>query len=128
LCNITTDAAVSTHDDGTWSTEPGSAQAMLHLAKELYPGLHGTKVEASRIGVRSIPIDGLPVLDPSATVENFHFSVAHSGVTLCLRVAELVGAEIRGEPVNQLAPFRHSRLDGPQPPAVSADYETREKA
>jgi glycine/D-amino acid oxidase-like deaminating enzyme len=125
LCNITTDAAVSTHDDGTWSTEPGSAQAMLHLAKELYPGLHGTKVEASRIGVRSIPIDGLPVLDPSATVENFHFSVAHSGVTLCLRVAELVGAEVRGELIDELAPFRHSRLDARQPPAMSADHGTR---
>lgn len=111
LRNITADAAVSTHDGDTWIAEPGAAEAMLHLAQELYPGLRGSKVEASRIGVRPIPIDGLPVLGPSATIENFHFAVTHSGVTLCLRVAELVGAEVRGELVGELAPFRHSRLD-----------------
>jgi hypothetical protein len=66
------------------------------LTQELYPGLRGNKVEASRIGVRPIPIDGLPVLGRSATVENSHFAVTHSGVTLCLRIAELVGAEVRG--------------------------------
>jgi len=44
-------------------------------------------------------------------VENFHFAVTHSGVTLWLRVAELVGAEVRGERVDELTPFRHSRLD-----------------
>ncbi|MGH3671313.1 MAG: NAD(P)/FAD-dependent oxidoreductase [Pseudonocardiaceae bacterium] len=104
---------------------PGAAEAMLHLAQELYPGLRGSKVEASRIGVRPIPIDRLPVLGRSATVENFHFAVTHSGVTLCLRVAELVGANVRGELVEELAPFGHSRLDARQPPAMSADYETR---
>lgn len=111
LRHITADAAVSTHDDGTWIAEPGAAEAMLHLAQELYPSLRGSKIEASRIGVRPIPIDGLPVLGPSATVENFHFAVTHSGVTLCLRIAELVGANVRGELVDELAPFLHSRLD-----------------
>jgi glycine/D-amino acid oxidase-like deaminating enzyme len=80
----------------------------------------------SRIGVRPIPIDGLPLLGPSAIVENFHFAVTHSGVTLCLRVAELVGASVRGELVDELAPFRHARPDGPQPPAMSADHEPRQ--
>jgi glycine/D-amino acid oxidase-like deaminating enzyme len=112
LHNSTADAAVSTHDEGSRIAEPGAAQAMLHLAEELYPGLRGITIEASRIGVRVIPIDGLPVLGPSATIENFHFAVTHSGVTLCLRVAELVGAEVRGELVEELAPFRHSRLPG----------------
>jgi glycine/D-amino acid oxidase-like deaminating enzyme len=125
LHNSTADAAVSTHDDGSRIAEPDAAQAMLHLAEELYPGLRGIKVEASRIGVRVIPIDGLPVLGPSATVENFHFAVTHSGVTLCLRVAELVGAEVRGELVDELASFRHSRLHARQPPAMSADHGTQ---
>jgi glycine/D-amino acid oxidase-like deaminating enzyme len=125
LHNTTADAAVSAHDDGSRIGEPGAAEAMLHLAEELYPGLRGTKVEASRIGVRVIPIDGLPVLGRSATVENFHLAVTHSGVTLCLRVAELVGAEVRGELIDELAPFRHSRLDARQPPAMSADHGTR---
>jgi glycine/D-amino acid oxidase-like deaminating enzyme len=126
LRNITADAAVSTHDGDTWIAEPGAAEAMLHLAQQLYPGLRGSKIEASRIGVRPIPIDGLPVLGRSATVENFHFAVTHSGVTLCLRVAELVGANVRGELIDELAPFRHSRLDARQPPARSADHKPGE--
>jgi glycine/D-amino acid oxidase-like deaminating enzyme len=124
LPHRTADAAVSRHIEGSRIAEPGAAEAMLHLAEELYPGLHGIKVEASRIGVRVIPIDGLPVLGPSATVENFHVAVTHSGSTLCLRVAELVGAEVRGELVDELAPFRHSRLDARGTAAVSADHET----
>jgi glycine/D-amino acid oxidase-like deaminating enzyme len=118
LHNTTADAVVPTHGDVSPITEPGAAEAMLRLAEELYPGLRGIKVEASRIGVRVIPIDGLPVLGRSATVENFHFAVTHSGVTLCLRVAELVSAEVRGERVNALAPFRHSRLNA-RPPAAA---------
>ena len=123
LRNITADAAVSTPDGGTRIAEPGTAEAMLHLAQELYPGLRGSNIETSRIGVRPIPIDGLPVLGRSATVENFHFAVTHSGVTLCLRVAELIGAEVRGELVDELAPFRHSRLDARQPPAMRPTTE-----
>jgi glycine/D-amino acid oxidase-like deaminating enzyme len=115
LRNTVADAAVSTYEDGSRVAEPGATEAMLHLAEELYPGLRDIKVEASRIGVRPIPIDGLPVLGRSTTVENFHFAVTHSGVTLCLRVAELVGAEVRGELVDELAPFRLSRLDGDDP-------------
>lgn len=125
LHHMTADAAVSRHEDGSRIAEPGAAEAMLHLAEELYPGLRGITIEASRIGVRVIPIDGLPVLGRSATVENFHFAVTHSGATLCLRVAELVGAEVRGELVDELAPFRHSRLDARGPVAVSADHGTR---
>lgn len=104
------DSAVSQQDDGSWSVEPGAAETMLRLAAELYPGIRGTRIEATRVGVRPIPIDGLPVLGRSATVENFHFAVAHSGATLCLRVAELVAAEVRGGRVDELAPYRHSRL------------------
>ncbi|MFZ0121261.1 MAG: FAD-binding oxidoreductase [Pseudonocardiaceae bacterium] len=125
LASVTPDAAVSTHDDGSRIPEPGAAQAILHRADELYPELRGSKVEASRIGVRPIPIDGLPVLGRSSTVENFHFAVTHCGVTLCLRVAELVGAEVRGELVDELAPFRHSRLDTRRPAAASAEHKTR---
>jgi hypothetical protein len=62
------------------------------------------------------------VLGRSATVENFHFAVTHSGVILGLRVAELVGADVRSELVDELAPFQHSRLDARQPPTMSADH------
>jgi glycine/D-amino acid oxidase-like deaminating enzyme len=71
LASVTPDAAVSTHDDGSRIPEPGAAQAILHRADELYPELRGSKVEASRIGVRPIPIDGLPVLGRSSTQEPY---------------------------------------------------------
>jgi glycine/D-amino acid oxidase-like deaminating enzyme len=129
LGNITADAAVSTHDGDTRIAEPGAAiRVMLHRAAELYPGLRGSKVKASRIGVRPIPIDGLPVLGRSTTIENFHIAVTHSGVTLCLRVAELIGAEVRGELVDELAPFRHSRLDARRPAAASPEHKTRKES
>jgi glycine/D-amino acid oxidase-like deaminating enzyme len=104
------DSAVSQQADGTRNVAPGAAETMLRAAEELYPGIRGTSIEATRVGERVIPIDGLPVLGPSATVANLHFAVAHSGATLCLRVAELVGAEVRGDRVDELAPYRHARL------------------
>jgi glycine/D-amino acid oxidase-like deaminating enzyme len=109
LTNDHADAAVSGSAGG--SAAPDAVAALLHVAGHLYPGVRGSTIEATRIGVRPIPADGLPVLGSSATVDNLHFAVTHSGVTLCLRVAELVGAEVRGDMVDQLAPFRHSRLD-----------------
>jgi glycine/D-amino acid oxidase-like deaminating enzyme len=108
LTNDHADAAVS----GTGSSAGSDAvAALLHLAGHLYPGVRGSTVEATRIGVRPIPGDGLPVLGRSAAVDNLYFAVTHSGVTLCLRVAELVGAEVCGDVVEQLSPFRHSRPD-----------------
>lgn len=101
------DAAVAEADG---RAESDVVAAMLHLAAHVYPGIRGSRIEATRIGLRPIPADGLPVLGRSSTVDNFYFAVTHSGATLCLRVAELVGAEVRGGVVDQLAPFRHSRL------------------
>jgi hypothetical protein len=44
-------------------------------------------------------------------VENFHFAVTHSGVTLCLRIAELLAPEVLGRSESpELASFRHARL------------------
>lgn len=111
LHNDATDATVAEADDGTVRAGPHAVATMLDLATQLYPGIRGSRIEATRISVRPIPADGLPVLGRSATVDNLHFAVAHSGATLCLRVAELVGAEVRGGAVDELAPFRHSRLD-----------------
>ncbi|MEV5413152.1 FAD-dependent oxidoreductase [Thermopolyspora sp. NPDC052614] len=105
------DDAVSRREDGSWDVEPGVAETLLRRTEELYPGIRGTKIEATRVGVRPMPIDGLPVLGRCATVDGLYFAITDSGVTLCLRVAELVGAAIRGERVDELEPFRHGRPD-----------------
>ena len=52
--------------------------AMLHAAGDCSPAARGARVEATRVGVRPIPADGLPVLGRSATVDNLHFAVPHS--------------------------------------------------
>jgi glycine/D-amino acid oxidase-like deaminating enzyme len=108
LHNDDADAAVAQADDS--SAQSDAVAAMLHLAGHVYPGIRGSRIEATRIGVRPIPADGLPVLGRSATVDNLYFAVSHSGATLCLRVAELVGAQVRGGVVDQLSPYSHSRL------------------
>jgi glycine/D-amino acid oxidase-like deaminating enzyme len=82
-----------------------------------------TVVEGGRlVGVRPIPADGLPVLGRSAAVENFHLAVAHSGATLCLRIAELLAPEVLGYSQSpELASFRHAR---PTPSAEAATAST----
>jgi glycine/D-amino acid oxidase-like deaminating enzyme len=57
---MTADAAVSTHDGDTWIAEPDAAQAMLHLAQELYPGLRDSNIEASGVGGGAHPRDRVP--------------------------------------------------------------------
>jgi glycine/D-amino acid oxidase-like deaminating enzyme len=92
-----------------WQVDQAAADQMLDAAVELYPGIQGTAVEATRVGVRPIPGDGLPVIGRSSGLDNFHFAVTHSGATLCLRVAELVADGIAGEDVVPEM-FAHARF------------------
>lgn len=92
-----------------WQVDQAAADQMLDAAIELYPGIQGAAVEATRVGVRPVPGDGLPVIGRSSGLDNFHFAVTHSGATLCLRVAELVADGIAGEDVIPQM-FAHARF------------------
>jgi glycine/D-amino acid oxidase-like deaminating enzyme len=77
----------------------------------LYPGLRAASVESVRVSVRPIPGDGLPVLGRAPGLQNFHFAVSHSGVTLSVHAGALVAGEVLGEDHSgELAAFRFERL------------------
>jgi glycine/D-amino acid oxidase-like deaminating enzyme len=68
-------------------------------------------VDAVRVGVRALPLDGLPIVGWADGVDDVYVVVTHSGVTLCLVLGRLVAAEIaagRSEPL--LEPFRPGRF------------------
>jgi glycine/D-amino acid oxidase-like deaminating enzyme len=64
-----------------------------------------------RVGVRAMPLDGLPIVGWADGLDGVYVVVTHSGVTLCLVLGRLVAAEIAGgrsEPL--LEPFRPGRF------------------
>jgi glycine/D-amino acid oxidase-like deaminating enzyme len=103
------DAAVSA------DTEPSPrlpiAQEMVRRAASVLPGIGQVEPEAARIGVRSIPADGLSAVGPMPGVDGYYVVVTHSGVTLAPFLAQVVASELlRGVREAQLEPFRPSRL------------------
>lgn len=79
---------------GSYQVEPDAVRDLLSTTKQLLPGAPDLQAEAVRVGVRPIPPDRLPILGRSDEVDNFHLAVCHSGATLCLKVGELLAAEI----------------------------------
>lgn len=79
----------------------------------LFPYLtsHELQVESVRVGVRPIPVDGLPILGFDDSIENLYQAVQHSGVTLCLELAHRVANHI---------------LDGDEPPGFDLYRATAE--
>jgi glycine/D-amino acid oxidase-like deaminating enzyme len=84
---------------------------LLRRAREVLPGVAaGASLAEVRVCVRPLPVDGYPVVGPTG-VDGFHVVVTHSGVTLGLRLAELVAAEVAdGGDVPELAPYRLNRF------------------
>jgi glycine/D-amino acid oxidase-like deaminating enzyme len=64
-----------------------------------------------RIGRRAVPADGHSILGPLSETPGAYVAVTHSGVTLALWIAELLGEEIvTGRMPTALAPFRPARF------------------
>ena len=83
----------------------------LAAAADYVPALRGSRIESTRVGVRPIPYDGLPVVGFLPGFQNLYVAVTHSGVTLALLLGRLIGSEValhRPEPA--LAPFRPERF------------------
>lgn len=76
----------------------------------LLPGLRAGRVEAVRIGIRSVPNDGRSIVGFDPRVGNLYHVVTHSGVTLSARLALLVTEELSGGGDEALAPYRPDRL------------------
>jgi glycine/D-amino acid oxidase-like deaminating enzyme len=92
------------------------AEDILQRAKDLVPALRDSRVESIRLGIRSIPADGFPVVGPVPGIEGLYTVATHSGVTMGPLLGRLAATEIMtGEVDDRLAPFRTERLAHPIP-------------
>lgn len=103
------DAAVDMHtaqaDLRRWAT------VLLGRAQRVVGGLEDADVADYRVCVRPMPADNLPIVGWLPGVGGLYVTVTHSGVTLGLRLAELICAElVTGKPAVELAPYRPDRF------------------
>jgi len=83
---------------------------VLARAARLVPGLRGVAADEVRIGIRSVPVDGVPAVGPAPAVDGLYVVVSHSGATLAPILGRLVADELLGEPVARLDPYRLDRF------------------
>ncbi len=92
--------------DGAWPPERSLAAVAVHL-----PVLAGARVEATRVGVRPIPVDQKPMVGGIPGLDGFYIVSSHSGVTLGPLWGHVATAELLdGRPDPRLAPFRPARF------------------
>ena len=71
----------------------------------------GARVEATRIGIRPIPQDRLPMVGPVPGLEGLYVVVSHSGVTLGPLWGQIAAAELLdGRQDPRLTTFRPDRF------------------
>jgi glycine/D-amino acid oxidase-like deaminating enzyme len=103
------DAAVDMHtpqaDLRRWAT------VLLNRAQRVVDGLEDAEVVDYRVCVRPMPVDGHPIAGWLPGAGGLYVAVTHSGVTLGLRLAELIRTELAsGTPAAELAPYRPDRF------------------
>ncbi len=112
LANYDVDNRLTEADSA--ETRAAMAEDILQRAKDLVPALRDSRVESIRLGVRSIPADGFPVVGPVPGVEGLYTVATHSGVTMGPLLGRLAATEIMtGEVDDMLAPYRVERLARP---------------
>lgn len=90
---------------------PPECYEILDRAVALLPKLHGVKLEAARITLRSIPGDGHPLVGPIPGWNGLYIVATHSGVTMAPLLARMLTREIlTGKVDPRLAMFRPDRL------------------
>ena len=90
--------------------DPRFAVEALEHAARLAPALTGLRVEAVRVGVRPIPLDGHPIVGFEPDIPGLYEVVTHSGITLCAILARLITEELSGGAVPDLDPYRPGRF------------------
>lgn len=90
------------------------AEKLRGFAAPLLPAEADEAALDTRIGVRPVPEDGLPIVGSTAAAPNLYTVATHSGVHLAPILGELAAAEIaEGKRTLELAPYRPDRaLDG----------------
>lgn len=85
--------------------------ALLAPARQVIRGLGNAQIDHAKLGIRSIPGDGLPAIGPVPGCEALYVACTHSGVTLAPFFARAAARElISGKADERLAPFRPDRF------------------
>ena len=90
------------------------ATALLHRATDFlpdFPALEQAAAAHTRIGVRPMPEDGLPIVGPLSAVPQVYVVATHSGITLGPYLGDLVAREVvLGAQQAELEPYRPQRF------------------
>ncbi|MGD6748931.1 NAD(P)/FAD-dependent oxidoreductase [Streptomyces sp. BH105] len=83
-------------------------------ASTVVPGLDGARIADARIGVRPVPLDGLPLVGEAESAPGLYHLVSHSAVTLAPVLGRLAAQEITsGRSAEELEAYRPGReIDG----------------
>ena len=93
-------------DLATIAPDAPEPRRLLESAAAVYPALAAARVEAARVGRRSVATDGLPVAGVAPGVPGLYLLVSHSGATLAAILGRLVAGEVLGTPAPELEPYR----------------------
>ena len=103
------DARVEANLDG--DERRAIAAESVRRASRILPALKGVPYEAVRLGVRAMPVDGLPIVGPYPGLASLYVVCSHSGVTLGPLLGRIVADEIvRSRVDERIMPFRSERL------------------
>ena len=103
------DARVEVNLDG--DERRAIAAESVRRAGRVLPALNGVPYEAVRLGVRAMPVDGVPVVGPYPGLASLYVVCSHSGVTLGPLLGRIVADEIVRSKVDvRMKPFRLERL------------------
>ena len=71
-----------------------SSRETLQRLKQTFTGAHDVRLIEARLGVRPLPVDGLPIIGPLPDRPGGFVAVMHSAVTLAPVAGRLVAAEV----------------------------------
>jgi glycine/D-amino acid oxidase-like deaminating enzyme len=108
--------------DGSADPErPASDRIGHELARRLSALLPGPEPAITvRVGQRSLPADGLPVVGFTDPERRLYVLATHSGITLAPLLGELAAREILGESMPELDPYRPDRFGDGRGPMATA--------
>jgi len=90
---------------------PDATAQLSDRARRAVPALAGVPVEATRIGLRALTVDGFPAVGPVPGTAGVYVAVTHSGVTLAPLLGRLVAGEVLdGSREPTLADYRPDRF------------------
>lgn len=102
------DAHLAAPEEGDLAT---LAAVLMERIGAWLPAFRGTAAESHRVGVRPIPLDGMPVIGWTDAAAPVYTTVSHSGVTLAPLLASSAARElVEGVTVPELEPYRPSRF------------------